>query len=83
MFTVSLSECPPGLFLFEKCLGFKSEYGNDAFVVASGEYFWGGAKSRKDRDALRVVPVEIEGDLKFKVVLSCAGANMERCGGLD
>tara|TARA_R110002012_G_scaffold318358_1_gene536540 strand:- start:1382 stop:1624 length:243 start_codon:yes stop_codon:yes gene_type:complete len=78
MFTVSLSECPPGLFLFEKCLGFKSEYDNDAFVVSSGEYFWGGTKSSEDRDALRVVPVVIEGDLKFKVVLSGAVSKMEQ-----
>lgn len=70
MFTVSLSECRPGLFLFEKCLGFKSEYGNDAFVVSSGEYFWGGAKSREDRDALRVVPVEIDGHLVPQIAYS-------------
>ena len=64
MFACRLDECPPGLFLAGNCLGFKSEYRNDkgaceAFVVASGEFFWGGAKSAEDREALMVTPVEI------------------------
>jgi hypothetical protein len=42
-----LDECPPGLFLFEGTLGFKSEYadvdgGLDVYCCDSGEYFWGG-----------------------------------------
>ena len=64
MFACRLDECPPGLFISGNCLGFKSEYRNDngsceAFVVASGEFFWGGAKSNDERDALLVTPVEI------------------------
>lgn len=69
---VTLAECPPGLFIYScggcKSLGFKSEYisGNpgeypfiEAFVVESGEYFWGGAPTRKDRAQLLVEPVDI------------------------
>lgn len=64
MFACTLNDCPPGLFIMGNCLGFKSEYRNDsgspdAYVVASGEFFWGGAKTREERDALMVTPVEL------------------------
>lgn len=64
MFACTLAECPPGLFLFGNCLGFKSEYSTnegkiDAFVVASGEFFWGGAKTNEERNILMVTPVEL------------------------
>lgn len=66
---VTLEECPPGLFLSESGhLGFKSEYRMhngeemtrwpDAYVVASGEVFWGGAKSHDERAALFVRPID-------------------------
>lgn len=63
-FACSLAACPPGLFLFNDCLGFKTEYAmtdgrSEAFVVASGEYFAGGATSKEEREALLVHPVEI------------------------
>lgn len=61
-----LRNCPPGLFVFDGTLCFKSEYstnenaiageGGDAYVVESGEYFWGGAKSKADRGNLMVTP---------------------------
>jgi|DEB0MinimDraft_3_1074331.scaffolds.fasta_scaffold170521_2 hypothetical protein len=64
---VSLDECPEGLFLFNGTLCFKSEYHTqsqvtgysqcDAYVVSSGEYFWGGASTAKERGALLVEPV--------------------------
>lgn len=46
--TVSLASCPIGLFMSEGgelCL--KTEYGDnngriDAYIVSSGEFFWGG-----------------------------------------
>lgn len=71
----TLAECPPGLFLFNGTLGFKTEYGAilgkdhggtvdfymthwpDAYVAASGEYFWGGASTHEARAALRVIPL--------------------------
>lgn len=70
-----LDDCPPGLFLYERgdytTLGFKSEYSTegssmgkkliqcDAYVVSSGEYFWGGAATGDDRDALLVTPLDM------------------------
>lgn len=64
MFACRLDQCPPGLFLAGDCLGFKSEYRTtsgrtEAFVVASGESFSGGAASSDDREGLMVTPVEI------------------------
>jgi hypothetical protein len=43
---VSLAECPIGLFLHDDELCLKTEYGNndgriDAYIVSSGEFFWG------------------------------------------
>ncbi len=73
MFACRLDECPPGLFLAGDCLGFKSEYRNEkgtceAYVVASGEFFWGGAKSAEDREALLVTPVEITDAAALRLV---------------
>ncbi|HEX7856119.1 MAG TPA: hypothetical protein VF503_20760 [Sphingobium sp.] len=75
---VTLQACPPGLFLFNGYLGFKTEYpatvgkdnGNgevtwtvscwpEAYVVESGEFFWGGAKTHADRATLLVSPVNM------------------------
>lgn len=66
---VTLGECPPGLFLFEDTLGFKSEYKtesqsrqgfwqSDAYVVESGEYFWGGTSDPIARERLTVLPLD-------------------------
>jgi hypothetical protein len=62
----TLADCPPGLFTFNGTLCFKSEYTTtlenphryqcDAYVVESGEYFHGGAKSTAERAALIVTP---------------------------
>lgn len=45
---VPLDECPVGLFLCGETLALKTEYGNnegriDAYIVSSGEFFWGTA----------------------------------------
>jgi hypothetical protein len=57
----TLDACPPGLFLYEGRLGFKSEYrdanGPEAYVVESGEYFWGGTDDVDVRLNLKVTPV--------------------------
>lgn len=56
-FRCTLAECDPGLFLFKNTIGFKSEYGDcEAFVVESGEYFWGGTSDKDDRKKLMVIP---------------------------
>ncbi|MGL4638729.1 MAG: hypothetical protein ACRCVX_03210, partial [Shewanella sp.] len=60
-----LSDCPVGLFFFGETLCLKTEYGNnegriDAFIVDSGEFFWGFAPQtiQSQRDCL-VHPVKI------------------------
>lgn len=50
------AECRPGHFLFRDYLCFRSEYGDDAYVE-SGEFFWGGVKSKEERAELIVQPV--------------------------
>lgn len=58
-----LDACPPGPFLFNGHLGFRSEYWTssikpDAYCMDSGEYFWGGTSSTMERAALIVQPIE-------------------------
>ena len=60
--TCTLGKCPPGLFLFEGILCFKSEYLTalgrvEAYVVSSGEFFVGGTKTEEERRGLMVLPV--------------------------
>jgi hypothetical protein len=59
----TLATCPPGLFLHGETIGFKTEYsdanGPEAYVVASGEYFWGGTDDKEVRRNLKVIPVII------------------------
>jgi len=70
---VRLADCPTGLFLFGGTLGFKSEYATtkqengatvgvqcDAYVVSSGEYFWGGVSDWRSRDELMVTPLDFD-----------------------
>jgi len=65
--TITLADCPIGLFLAadgELCL--KTEYGNnkgriDAYIVSTGEFFWGGATSVPEQRRLTVTPVGLEG----------------------
>ena len=66
---VSLDECPVGLFLFNGTLAVKTEYCTtsryiairqvDAYIVESGEYFWGGVSTPTERAALMVTPCEV------------------------
>lgn len=71
--TVTLADCPTGLFWFNGTLGFKSEYATlkeengvavgvqcDAYVVSSGEYFWGGVSDWRQRDKLMVTPIDFD-----------------------
>ena len=57
-----LIEAPIGLFMFGETLCLKTEYmspgcGVEAYIVESGEMFWGGAKSKEERHNLDVTPV--------------------------
>jgi hypothetical protein len=63
---LTLAECPPGLFLTSDCgLCFKSEYGDnngriDAYIVSSGEFFWGAAPQTIDSQRRQIVrPVDL------------------------
>jgi hypothetical protein len=63
--TVSLASCPIGLFLFGGELCLKTEYGNNdgrinAYIVDSGEFFWGGAPQMiKNQREQQVTPVRV------------------------
>jgi len=75
-----LRECPPGHFVYEESLCFKTEYGsmeslgpkgapgkdvkwqvgNHSDVYnEGGESFWGGVKTKEERDELEVQPVMV------------------------
>lgn len=66
-----LIDAPVGLLMYDGCLAFKTEYSTviqaesgeivtpDCYVVESGEYFWGGAKTAEDRNNLNVEPIEL------------------------
>ena len=62
---VPLSEAPYGLFYSrDEVLCVKTEYGNnegriDAFIVESGEFFWGGAKSISEQRNVLVQPADV------------------------
>ena len=58
-----LIDAPIGLFMSKEgvmCL--KTEYiadwGVEAYIVSSGEIFWGGAKTAEERNNLEVTPVD-------------------------
>ena len=69
---VRLNNCPYGLFLHGDTLAMMTEYSctvehkgeprnqRDAYIVSSGEYFWGGAKDTVERGRLLVTPVQVE-----------------------
>lgn len=56
---VRLKNMRPGLFLWRDELCLMTEYGNDAYIVRSGEAFWGGTTSKAARGELMVMPVNL------------------------
>lgn len=70
--TCTLADCPPGLFRGASgALGFRSDYclsmpreelanWPEAFVVESGEVWWGGTTNHPDRAAQIVTPLDLE-----------------------
>ena len=55
---VKLKDCPIGLFVEDSTLCVKTEYGNDdAYIVWSGERFWGGAKTISEIGEVLVLPI--------------------------
>jgi len=64
----TLADCPIGLFLKGDTLALKTEYGNnegriDAYIVSSGEFFWGGTSVPKEQRMVMVEPVEWSGPI--------------------
>lgn len=60
-FEMPLSECPPGLFLCDGNIGFKTEYRTDGRMEVfceSGEVFWGGTNVEDERRKIKVIPLE-------------------------
>lgn len=65
---VRLIDAPVGLFEADGVLVMKTKYITrhddgtitpDCYIVESGEYFWGGAKTIEERNNLEVVPVDM------------------------
>lgn len=60
---VTLAACPTGLFWFGDTLCLKTEYGSnegriDAYIVSSGEFFWGAApQTIASQRAQVVIPI--------------------------
>ena len=63
----TLRELPKGsLFLHGETIGLKTEYSDnngriDAYIVGSGEFFWGGTDNPEDQSAVQVVSLKIKG----------------------
>lgn len=66
---MKLIDAPAGLFEFDGVLALKTSYctihprkssallAPDCYILDSGEYFWGGAKTIEERNDLEVTPV--------------------------
>jgi len=59
---VTLTDCPIGLFRYGGELCLKTEYGSnegriDAYIVSSGEFFWGGTNTPAAQRKVMVEPV--------------------------
>jgi len=52
-----LKECPPGFFIYNNSLCFKTEYKPEEVYCESGEIFWGGTTKDEMRQILDVQPV--------------------------
>lgn len=57
---VTLRECPIGLFMHDDTLCVKTEYGNESYIIWSGEYFVGGAKTKEEIGDILVLPIKDE-----------------------
>lgn len=58
--SVNLARCPIGLFeTLDGVLCMKTESGLNAYIVSSGEKFWGSAKNQEELAAERVIPCKV------------------------
>lgn len=58
----TIAECPPGPFVFDGDVGFKTAYrhsgGHSEVFCSNGDAFWGGKTHKSDVDQLKVIPAE-------------------------
>ena len=58
---ISLKDYSAGLFISnDGVLCVKTEYGNESYIVSSGERFWGGTENEKDLGELQIYPCYCE-----------------------
>lgn len=58
---IPLKDYPKGLFIKDNTLCVKTEYGNnEAYIVWSGERFWGGAETVKGIGDVMILPITDE-----------------------
>lgn len=55
---IPLRDYPKGLFVHDDTLCVKTEYGNESYIVWSGEYFWGGAKTKEEIGDVLILPID-------------------------
>jgi len=63
--TYTLENLPIGLFQMGNTLALKTEYRTEkgaieAFIVSSGEFFWGGAKTQLEQTELLVTQIDVD-----------------------
>ena len=56
----TLENCPPGLFMYNEELCFKTEYGAIEAYCDTGEKFWGGCSDETSLAKLKVQPLKYE-----------------------
>lgn len=54
---IPLRDYEKGLFMHGDTLCVKTEYGNEAYIVWSGEYFCGGAKTKEEIGNVLILPI--------------------------
>lgn len=79
---IPLYELEPGsLFYFNNSLCFKSEYRSpssgaiEAFILGSGEMFWGGTSSAEEQVSLMVQPAVVVNEQSAQIVLNSDAAD--------
>ena len=85
---IKLKELPKGrLFKYGDTIGVKSEYRSEsgaieAFIIGSGEMFWGGTAHASKQRELEVIEIEIMGNEDFDGinwdVVTCEGKVLEQ-----
>jgi hypothetical protein len=55
---IPLRDYPKGLFMHDDTLCVKTEYGNEAYIVWSGEYFWGEANTKGEIGDVLILPID-------------------------